>query len=62
MELLFNKIFLEHETGNHPENKNRLDFLNLKESKIGSGEKYLPLIYSDEYINNIKEACKESRK
>ena len=39
MKLLYNSIFLEHDTGMHPENRSRLESLpELKETKIESGE------------------------
>ena len=55
MELLFNKVFLEHETGNHPENRHRFDNLTLTNSKLLDGEPYLELIYSKEYQKIISE-------
>jgi acetoin utilization deacetylase AcuC-like enzyme len=64
MEIIYNKIFLEHDTGMHPENKKRLssivDFGKLKESEVEDGEKYLGLIHDKEYIKKVKEACKAS--
>ena len=58
MKLIYNSIFLEHDTGMHPENKKRLTSLGqLPETKIENGEKFLPLFHSQEYINRIKEAC-----
>ena len=57
MELLFNKVFLEHETGNHPENRHRFDNLTLTNSKLLDGEPYLELIYSKEYQKIIRQAC-----
>ncbi len=60
MELIYNSIFLEHETGMHPENKNRLVSLGeLPETEIESGEKYLSLVHTPEYIEKVKEICKE---
>jgi len=59
MKIIYNKIFLEHDTGMHPENKKRLEACeNLKETKIENGEKYLELVHTKEYIDKIKEACK----
>lgn len=61
MEIIYNKIFLEHDTGMHPENKKRLEACgNLPESKIEDGEKYLELFHTREYINHVREACKRS--
>jgi len=44
MDLIYNKVFLEHKTGNHPESPKRLlAFGMLQESEIPNGEKYLKL-------------------
>jgi acetoin utilization deacetylase AcuC-like enzyme len=61
MKLIYNKIFLKHETGMHPENKKRLQVLRLKNSKILNGEKYLKLIHTKEYISQVKKACKKQK-
>jgi len=59
MKLLYNKIFLEHDTGMHPENRKRLESLgNLKETEIENGEKYLELIHTKDHITKVKQACK----
>jgi len=56
MKLIYNKIFLEHDTGNHPENKERLKyFYDLKDSEIKNGEEFIELVHSKDYINQIKE-------
>lgn len=59
MELISNKIFLEHNTGaGHPENRKRLEaFGNLPGTKIESGEPFIELVHTEEYINSVKEAC-----
>lgn len=55
MEIIYNKIFLEHETGSHPENKERLAaFDDLKETEIENGEKYLELVHPKKHISHIK--------
>ncbi len=55
MEIIYNKIFLEHDTGDLPENKKRLGaFSGLEEQEIINGEEYLSLIHSRDYINSIK--------
>jgi acetoin utilization deacetylase AcuC-like enzyme len=62
MDIIYNKIFLEHDTGGHPENRKRLEVLGkIKETKIRSGEKYLTLVHSKEYVDKIKEIVKERR-
>ena len=59
MDILYNKIFLEHDTGMHPENNKRLLACgDLPETEIESGEKYLELIHDPAYIAQIKEICK----
>ena len=58
MKIIYNKIFLEHDTGMHPENKKRLESLGkLPETEIENGEKYLELVHTKDYINLVKEAC-----
>ncbi len=58
MKLLYNKIFLEHDTGMHPENQKRLESLgDLPETEIENGEEYLKLIHTEEYIQKIKNLC-----
>lgn len=62
MELIYNKIFLEHDTGMHPENRKRLDCLGeLKETNIGDGERYLSLFHKKQYIEKVKEFCRKGR-
>ncbi len=61
MKIIYNSIFLEHDTGMHPENKKRLEsFGNLSEIDILDGEKYLSLVHSKEYIQKVKDACKNA--
>jgi len=58
VKFLYNKIFLQHETGAHPESRKRLEaFGRLEETPLISGEPYLPLIHPDEHIKIIEEAC-----
>jgi len=55
MKLFYNPVFLEHDTGMHPENKKRLTSLgDLPITKLESGEKYLKLVHSPEYIEKVK--------
>jgi len=59
MKLIYNKIFLEHDTGMHPENKKRLESLgNIPETEIKDEEKYLELVHTKDYIKHVKETCK----
>jgi len=56
MKLIYNPIFLEHDTGMHPENKKRLSSLGeLPVTEIEIGEKYLELVHTPEYIKKIKD-------
>ena len=59
MDILYNKIFLEHDTGMHPENKKRLlAFGDLPETRFERGEDYVALIHDQKYVSEIKEICK----
>jgi acetoin utilization deacetylase AcuC-like enzyme len=61
MNFIYNKIFLEHDTGIHPESKRRFDYLkNIKEQDVENGEKYLELVHPKAYIEFVKKACKKS--
>lgn len=58
MQLIFNEIFFEHDTGMHPESSKRLEpFRSFDQTVIKSGEPYLRLIHSENYINEVKNAC-----
>lgn len=58
MKILYDPVFLEHETGTHPENKKRLlAFENLPITNIPSAETYLPLYHTKEYIERVRRAC-----
>ena len=62
MKLIYNPIFLEHDTGRHPENRRRLNpFLDLPISKIENGAPYLNLIHPPAYVEWIKQASLEQR-
>ncbi|MBS3131292.1 histone deacetylase [Candidatus Woesearchaeota archaeon] len=58
MNLIYSRVFLKHKTLQHPECPERLRYFgqHLKEARIESGEKYLNLVYSEEYIKKIKNA------
>jgi len=59
MKIIYNDIFLEHETGNHPENKNRLKaFGDIDQTTIIDGTPYLSLVHNGQYIADIQEKCK----
>ena len=58
MRLIYHPVFLEHDTGMHPENKKRLEaFGELHEIEIPSGEEFLPLIHTEAYIEQVRNAC-----
>jgi acetoin utilization deacetylase AcuC-like enzyme len=59
MDIIYSKIFLEHNTGiGHPECRERLEaFGNLTETKIESGEAFIELIHTRDYVERVKEAC-----
>ncbi len=58
MKIIYNKIFLEHDTGMHPENKKRLEsFGKIPEMDIINGEKYLKLVHTEKYIEHVKKYC-----
>ena len=60
MQLIYNKIFLEHKANEHPERPERLlAFGNLEEAEIENGERYLNLIYNNDYIESIKKASEK---
>lgn len=60
MQLLFNNIFLEHETGNHPENKKRLGhFMHLPNTNYPAARAYLNLVHTAAYIEKVEKSCQE---
>ena len=60
MKLIYNSIFLDHDTGMHPENKKRLIALgDLAETEVESGEQYLSLVHNEDYIQRVKKFCEE---
>ncbi len=62
MNILYNKIFLDHDTGNHPENKSRLlSYPDLKETSIVDGSEFLELIHTPAHISFVQEVCRNRR-
>ncbi len=60
MDIIYNRVFLEHDTGMHPENKKRLECLGeLPETKIEADEKVLRLIHTQNYIDRVRDACRK---
>lgn len=61
MKLLYNPVFLKHQTGMHPENGKRLEaFDNLTQAHIPDGTEFLTLIHTEEYIEHVRESCLSS--
>lgn len=61
MKLLFNRIFLQHDTGIHPENEKRLSiFGKMPETEIEDGEEYLELFHTKEYLQKIKSLSSQT--
>ena len=59
MKLLYHSIFLEHNTGHHPENKDRLDaFKGLPSSPLHLDESILTKVHKTPYIEKVKR-CSE---
>jgi acetoin utilization deacetylase AcuC-like enzyme len=57
MKLIYNRIFLEHDTGMHSENRKRLEaFGELPDTEIEDGLPYLELVHSRDYIDWVKKA------
>lgn len=58
MKLIYNRVFLQHDTGMHPESRKRLDaFDNVPDTPILDGEPYLELAHTTHYIRKVKSAC-----
>lgn len=57
MELIYHSDFLLHETGEHPERKERLlAFRHLPDAKLPDGLPYLPYAHQDDYIMRVRSA------
>lgn len=62
MKILSNKIFLEHDTGMHPENRKRLEVLgNFPNAKISSDEQDVLLFHTPAYLEKVKKFASESK-
>lgn len=57
MRTIYDPISLDHDTGMHPENIKRLASLGLVEEVVPSGEPYLTLVHTEDYIQQVKQAC-----
>ncbi len=57
MKLIYNPIFLQHDTGMHPENAKRLEaFEGLPITEVPDGTPWLPLVHSNQHIENVRAA------
>ncbi|MGI9541917.1 MAG: histone deacetylase family protein [Cyclobacteriaceae bacterium] len=60
MKLLYHSIFLEHDTGTHPENKTRLSaFEQIPNTELADATAYLSLVHSQEYIEKVISASNQ---
>lgn len=63
MKLLWNPIFLQHDTGLHPEGRERLQaFSGLAEQDVPNGREWLTLLHSPEYIASIERASQRGER
>ena len=61
MELIFNDVFLKHDTGNHPENKSRFKYLvDVEQTTIIDGTPYLNLVHNGQYIDDVQQNCSQN--
>lgn len=59
MDILFNRVFLLHDTGHHPEGPQRLaHFEGLPDCDLLNGEELLGLVHRRDYIEGVQEACR----
>ena len=58
MDIIYNDVFLQHDTGMHPENKKRLEAFNeIPQTEIPHSEDYLEIVHTKEYIQRVKDSC-----
>lgn len=58
MEILYNPVVLEHDTGMHPESKKRLEiFTDLEETPEYDGASFLELVHTPAYVEKVRKAC-----
>lgn len=58
MEIIYNSIFLSHDTGERPENRKRLEALGgLPQTELEDGERYLTLFHTPAYIAQVRDKC-----
>ncbi len=58
MKLIYNPVFLQHDTGMHPENAKRLEaFEDLPTTPVPDGSEWLPLVHTSHHIEKVRTAC-----
>ncbi len=62
MKLIYNSIFLNHDTGEmHPENRRRLEaFGKLEETEVPDGTPWLRFVHTEKYIEQVRTTCLRS--
>jgi acetoin utilization deacetylase AcuC-like enzyme len=63
MNLIYNSIFLEHDTGMHPENRKRLEaFDKLSATSLSYDESPIYLIHDKRYVESVRIACQKDHR
>ncbi|MGE5356164.1 MAG: histone deacetylase family protein [Deltaproteobacteria bacterium] len=58
MKIIYNDIFLKHDTGHHPENRERLNgFFDFKPTEIIDGRPFIDLVHNGQYIADVEQKC-----
>jgi acetoin utilization deacetylase AcuC-like enzyme len=61
MKRIYNKVFLQHDTGMHPEGRQRLEcFEDVEDTEVDNGEQYLELVHTKQHIQRVREASRLS--
>lgn len=61
MDIIYDPVFLTHETGNHTENSKRLlSFSTIPETSVPADESCLSLVHTKEYVEYVRRACRRS--
>lgn len=56
MQFIYNPVFLQHDTGMHPENAKRLEaFEDLPTSEVPDGTQWLTLVHTPEHIEKVRK-------
>lgn len=63
MNIIYNPVFLSHDTGTHPENAARLESLGvLPVTEVPNGETWLTLMHAPAYIQKVKDLAQTGGK